>query len=126
MIKIIKSEDCGNSPKNIFLEALTIAFAKGDIKFLLASVTDDISWNIIGSQVIEGKHNFAKSLEVLKSKAVSVLTIHHVATHGKVGAVNGTTTFKDGKPVSFCDVYEFNGAKGTSIKAITSYIIETK
>lgn len=42
MTKVITSEDCGNSPKNIFLEKLTIAFAKNDFKFILNSVTDDI------------------------------------------------------------------------------------
>ena len=47
MTRVIVSEDCGNSPKNLFLQNLTIAFAKHDSKFILDSVTDDIRWNIL-------------------------------------------------------------------------------
>ncbi|MBN2117999.1 MAG: hypothetical protein JW730_15585, partial [Anaerolineales bacterium] len=39
MTKIIVSEDCGNSPKNIFIEKMTAAFAKRDAKFLLGNGT---------------------------------------------------------------------------------------
>jgi hypothetical protein len=35
MTKVILSEDCGNSPKNIFLKDLSIAIAKEDKKFIL-------------------------------------------------------------------------------------------
>ena len=42
MTKVIIGEDCGNSPKNIFVQELTIAFAKGDSKCLLKNVTDDV------------------------------------------------------------------------------------
>jgi hypothetical protein len=55
---------------------------------------------------------------------LSAMIMHHIATHGKAGAVNGTTKLKNGKTRAFCDVYEFSGAKGTSIKEITSYVIE--
>ena len=126
MTKVILSEDCGNSPKNIFLTKLTTAFAKGDSKFLLGSVTDDIRWNIVGDKVIAGKDRFAEALKQMKDDKAAALTIDHVATHGKAGAVNGTTSFKNGKARAFCDVYEFSNAKGTVIKEITSYRIEIK
>ena len=48
MTKIISSPDCGNSPKMELLKEFNIAFAKGDVKFITESVTDDIVWNIIG------------------------------------------------------------------------------
>ena len=124
MTKVIVSEDCGNSPKNIFLEKLTVAFAKGDSKFILGKVTDDIRWDIVGTTFIQGKDNFAEALERMKNDQAVELTMHHIATHGKAGAVNSTTKLKNGKTRAFCDVYEFSGAKGTSIKEITSYVIE--
>lgn len=126
MTKVITSADCGNSPKNIFLEKLTIAFAKNDFKFILNNVTDDIRWNIVSSKLLQGKDHFAKALKRIKSDPAAELKIDHVATHGKTGAVNGTTKLKNGKTLAFCNVYEFNGAKGTSIKEITSYGIEIK
>jgi hypothetical protein len=124
MTKIIVSEDCGNSPKNIFLEKLTAAFAKRDIKYILGNVTDDIRWNIVGDTLIESKDNLAEALERMKNEQVAELTIRHITTHGKVGAVDGTLVLEDGKTRAFCDVYEFNGAKATAVKEITSYVID--
>lgn len=123
MTEVITSEDCGNSPKNIFLQDLTIAFAKGDSKLLLDKVTDDIRWDRIGEKLIEGKDDFAKALEKLKKDEATQLTVHHVATHGKVGAVNGTKKLKSGKTYAFCDVYEFSNTKAVAVEEITSYVI---
>lgn len=124
MTKVVVNEDCGNSPKNIFAEKLTIAFAKGDTKFLLSSVTDDVRWNIVGEKIIEGKPSFAEGLTQLKQSKVAVVHIHQVVTHGQAGAANGTLTMNSGEIRAFCHVYEFNGAKATSVKEITSYVIE--
>ena len=126
MTKVILSEDCGNSPKNIFVKDLTVAFAKGDMRFILANVTDDIRWNIVGEKLIQGKENFVKAVEQMKINKVTELIIQHIATHGKAGAVNGSTKLKDGTLQAFCDVYEFKDAKGTRVKEITSYVIEIK
>jgi hypothetical protein len=126
MTKIIVSEDCGNSPKNIFIEKLTAAFAKRDAKFILGNVTDSIRWNIVGGLLLEGKDNFAQALERMKNEKVAELSIRHIATHGKTGAVDGTVILEDGKTRAFCDVYEFHGAKGTAIKEITSYVIDIR
>jgi len=126
MTRVIIGEDCGNSPKNIFLQELTIAFAKGHSKFILSKVTDDICWSLVGHQLIQGKDNFSGSLGQMKSDQAAELTIHHISTHGKSGAVNGTTKLKNGKTRAFCDVYEFKDTKGSSVKGITSYVIELK
>jgi hypothetical protein len=126
MTKVIVSADCGNSPKNIFLEKLTIAFAKGDTKFILGSVTDDVRWHVVGDTLIQGKDNFAKALERMKKDQAVELIMHHIATHGKAGAVNGLLKLRNGTSHAFCDVYEFSGAKGTGIKEITSYVIDIK
>ena len=126
MTRVITSEDCGNSPKNIFIQDLTIAFAKRDSKFILDSVTDDVRWNIVGDKLIEGKDNFAQVLKGMKDDKAVQLTVQHVATHGKAGAVNGTTKLKNEKTRAFCDVYEFSNTKGTTVKEITSYIIQIK
>jgi hypothetical protein len=124
MTKVIVCEDCGNSPKNIFVQEITIALAKGDSKFILSNVTDDIRWNIIGDQLIEGKERFAEALGEMKKDSVGLLTIRRIATHGKTGAVDGTARLENGKLRAFCHVYEFSNAKGSAIKEITSYFID--
>ena len=124
MTTIIIGEDCGNSPKNLFVQKLTIAFAKGDSKHILGSVTDDIRWNIVGDELIQGKDNLAQALEQRKAGKAAELTVHHISTHGKSGAANGTVKFNNGKTRAFCDVYEFKDTKGSSVMEITSYVIE--
>jgi hypothetical protein len=124
MTTVIISADCGNSPKNKLLEKLTIAFAEGDAEFIRANVTDDIRWNIIGEKVIQGKADFAAALAQAKEQPVLQLTIQHVVSHGKAGAVNGVAIFEDGKRRAFCDVYEFSGASGRRVREITSYRVE--
>jgi len=124
--KIIISEDCGNSPKNIFIKDLTVAFAKGNMKSILGSVTDDIRWNIVSDKLIQGKENFAEALKQMQKDKAEELTIQHIATYGKAGAVNGVTKLTNGKTRAFCDVYEFKDTKGTGVKEITSYVIEIK
>jgi len=126
MTRVTASKDCGNSPKNRFLEELTVAFARGDRDFILRNVAENIEWHIIGSRQIVGQAEFAAELTRVQNDKAVELIIHHVATHGKAGAVDGTITRKSGQRQAFCDVYEFNGAKGTSVKAITSYVIDLK
>ena len=126
MTKVIVGEDCGNSLKNIFIKELTVAFAKGDLKYILARVTDEIRWNIVGYGSMDGKDAFANALKQMKSIKVEAVTIHHIATHGKSGFVNGTTQLEDGTTSTFCDVYEFSNAKGAAVKEITSYVIALK
>lgn len=124
MAKIITSEDCGNSPKNLFVQNVSIALAVSDAPTILNSVTEDIRWNIVGDKLVLGRDELAKTLAKAESDHVLELTILHVATHGKAGAVNGVAKLKDGKIRAFCDVYDFSGVKGTSLKEINSYWIE--
>lgn len=126
MTKVIIDEDCGNSPKNIFVTEVVTAFAKSDAKYLLRHVTEDVRWMIVGQRVIEGKAQLAEALKEMKAEKVATLTIKHVATHGKAGAVDGTIQLANGQMRAFCDVYEFGNAKGENVKAITSYVIEIK
>ncbi len=124
MTTVIPSGDCGNSPKNQFVEKVTIALATQDQAFLLESVADDILWNIVGQQPSQGKAEFAAALNAANKSPVTELVIDHVMTHGKAGAVNGTRTQQGGKRYEFCDVYEFSNTKATSIRKIISYVIE--
>lgn len=122
MTKIITSEDCGNSPKNIFVQALTIAFTKADLKFIQKSVTDNVRWAVVGEKTIEGKDILLQAVE--QAADVEELIVLHVMTHGKAGAVNGKKRLKNGMVLEFCNVYEFKDAKGTSVQAITTYEIK--
>lgn len=124
MTEVMIGEDCGNSPRNIFVQELTIAFAKGNVRVILDQVTEGVRWNIVGDTLIEGKDNLSRALKNLEK--AETLTIHHITTHGKAGAVNGTRTLSSGKTLGFCDVYEFSNTKASAVKEITSYVIEIR
>lgn len=124
MTKITVSTDCGNSPKQEFLKAINIAFAKGKVDFLAENVTDEIVWHIVGDRTIEGKENFKEELETMKNESASELILKQILTHGKEGAANGIIKAHNGKSYAFSDFYEFNNAKSSKIKSITSYVIE--
>lgn len=126
MTRIIIKEDCGNSPKNILLQQFTIAIARRDTKFILDTIADPIRWNIVGDRLIEGREDLAEFLRQLKSNKVTLLTIHHIASHGKAGAVDGMQKLDSGETLAFCNVYEFGNTKGTLVSDITSYLIHQK
>jgi hypothetical protein len=125
MVKINVHADCGNSPKNIFLKDLSVAFGKGNISYIIEQVSDDIEWHIIGDKRIQGKADFVAEWEQMQTQKAVEVTIATVISHGKFGSVNGEIITQDGKTYAYCDVYEFTNVKGTSIKSITSYVIET-
>ena len=103
---------------------MEVAFARRDTDFLLDSVADDIHWNIVGETSIRGKDGLEQAIESIPQDCeVTEITINHVVTHGKVGAVNGIIMCKNDRTYEFCSVYEFGNTKGTNVRDITSYII---
>lgn len=124
MTKITVNTDCGNARKKEFLKEFNTAFAKGDSDFLAECVTDTIVWDIIGDKKMEGKEKFVGELEKMKAAKASELILDRILSHGKEGAVSGIMKMENGKNYAFSDFYEFSGAKGEKVKAITSYVIE--
>jgi hypothetical protein len=123
MTRVITSPDCGNSPKNKLLQDLTIALARQDLRVLRQAVSDDVVWNIVGSGQHAGKADVAAAVQAQPKP--TLLTVHHVAQHGKAGAVNGTLKYKGGAKQGFCHVFEFASATGKAVRAISSYVIDT-
>ncbi|WP_194766483.1 nuclear transport factor 2 family protein [Tamlana sp. I1] len=124
MTRIIASPNCGNSPKMEFLKQFNIAFAKGNVAFLIKNVTEDIVWNIIGDKKIEGIEAFTEELEKIQSVKTTELILDQILSHGKEGAANGVMTMENGKQYAFSDFYLFQSAKGEKLKEITSYCIK--
>lgn len=125
-LKITREKDCGNSPKNQFVEALVIAFAKPDIDFILKSVTDDIIWKVVGQATVQGKDDVVIALKSpMYDSEVTEINIDHVSTHGTAGSVNGIRKHADGRVYDFCAVFEFSNAKGTRVHEIIHYDINT-
>ena len=118
--RIIPSTDCGNSPKNTLLQDMAIAFAKRDTDFLSGHVTDDVRWEVVGTPVVVGLAGLIQALK--QTDDVAQLTIEHVMSHGRVGAVNGAAQHR-ANVIDFCHVFEFANAKAERVKSIRSYVI---
>ena len=124
MTKIIASPNCGNSPKMEFLKQFNIAFAEGNVEFLIEGVTEGIVWNVIGDKKIEGIEAFTAELERIQAVKASELKLNQILSHGKEGAANGMMIMENGNKYAFSDFYVFQSTKGEKIKTITSYCIK--
>ncbi len=81
--KITLREDCGNSPKNEFVQKLTVAFAAGDADSVAERVSDDVRWNIVGIGPIVGKAAVTAVFGNPNREPLAELFVDKVVTHGK-------------------------------------------
>ncbi|GGF13916.1 hypothetical protein GCM10010954_10820 [Halobacillus andaensis] len=115
------------SKKEQLLREFNEAFIKGDHEFVLDHVTENIAWEMVGTDKIEGKEAFSIALEEMKNDAEVKIVFNHVITHGITAAVDGTIYMKgteETKIYSFCDIYKFNTFKEGKIKELKSYVVD--
>lgn len=107
------------------LRDFNIAFFKDDVDTIVSMVTDDIFWEMKGSEPVVGKDAFTNSLKEMNGSDIEEVEIHHIITHGNLGSLDATMKLKDGKVYAYCDVYVFNKhGKDALIKELHSYMIE--
>lgn len=119
MAKVNRSKDCGNSPKNKFAENIAVSIELGDSAFLIEVLSQDALWELPNGALIK-RDEVKAQIDTCREKPVT-LTIDHVVTHGKAGAVNGTVEQKSGALKRFCHVIEFSTAKCEKVRRIVSY-----
>jgi hypothetical protein len=124
MTRIIRSADCGNSPKNAFVERLTIGIATRDAELVRDCVTDQAEWTTVGGDRRVGKMQIEAALNDANAGDIASVRIDRVVSHGKAGAANGTIEYRRARTVGFCYVYEFASAKGSSVARIVSYVVD--
>lgn len=119
MTTIKQSRDCGNSPKNRFAEQIAIALETGDTGFLTDVLDEGVTWEVASGEISGCEQVLAQVKKVQKPKGLS---IDHVVTHGKAGAVNGVLEFDSaGRARRFCHVLTFTNAKCQTLRRITSF-----
>ncbi|MEN3158720.1 hypothetical protein ABC502_10085 [Alkalimonas sp. NCh-2] len=117
MTKLNRSADCGNSPKNKMVEDIGIALERRDAEFVSSILDYEAVWGYTGS-ITTTAEKILNTLSGLDKPAA--LTIDHVMSHGKVGAVNGFSERGKGKQ-RFCHIIEFTSTKCSRVKRIESY-----
>jgi hypothetical protein len=117
MTKLNRSADCGNSPKNKMVEDIGIALERGDSELLSTILDSEAVWSY-SSSITTSAEKILDTLRTLDKPAA--LTIDHVMSHGKVGAVNGCSE-RGRDEHRFCHIIEFTSTKCNRVKRIESY-----
>ena len=120
---VIRSKDCGNSPKNRLVEDFTVALAIGDSKGVSRLVTDDVEWVIAGGRKMVGVAEVTRAVDDARPARPYSVTIDHVMSHGKLGAASGSVQSGD-EAYLFCNVIEFSNARATAVRRITTYRVQ--
>jgi hypothetical protein len=119
MSEIIRSNDCGNSPKNKFAEDIALAIELRNVAFLSEALAADASWELPDGSLMKGADMLGHVFPA--GEVPDVLTIDHAITHGKVGAVNGTAEVR-GSVRRFCHVIDFSSTKCEKVRRLVSYV----
>jgi len=98
-MKITRSGECKNSPKNAFVENLVI--------------------DLIAGSGIAGRVEDVASLPAVPTGITEVEIIHAIS-HGKVGAANGFLVIGGAKQ-PFAIFMEFTSAKAALVRSLTLY-----
>lgn len=117
MTSVQVSKDCGNSPKNQFVQDVAIALETGELE--IGMIDNDVSWYGAGDDPIEGLKNFEQFLA--GHATPSALVIDHAISHGKVGAASGEVMLANGHRKRFCHVFEFTNIKANCVATIKSF-----
>ena len=119
-MKVIRSSDCGNSPKQKLLEDMSVALAGADAGLIDSLAVPELVWLHVGKKPVEGQDAVLSAIR--KSGSAAEVTIERVVSHGKAGAVNGIIR-RGGNRTAFCHIFEFNNTKCTHVKSISTYSV---
>ena len=116
-MKITKSADCGNSPKNLLVQKICIAYIKGDKTYFKRFIADEAKLGDIWQVGDNGK--------VALSDIVQV-RINHPISHGKSGAAEYSVLYKDKQTEQYCLFIEFDSAAGKKIQRLERYVLKKR
>lgn len=120
VMKVIRSSDCGHSPKQKLLEDMPVALAGADAGLIDSLTVPELVWLHIGKKSVEGQDAVLSAIR--KSGPATEVAIEKVVSHGRAGAANGIIT-RGGKRAAFCRMFEFNNMKCTHVKSISTYSV---
>lgn len=117
MTRVHGSKDCGNSPKNSFVQDVAVLLEAGPGKPDV--LDDDVIWHEAADNLLEGRD--AAQAWLAQQAKPSLIVIEHAIAHGKVGAASGEARFEDGRIRRFSHMLEFTSVKTNRVAKIKSY-----
>ena len=89
-MQVIRSSDCGNSPKQKLLEDMSVALAGADVGLIDSLAVPELVWLPVGKKPVEGQDAVLSAIR--KSGPATEVAVERVVSHGRAGAVNGIIT----------------------------------
>lgn len=120
MLDIQYPRDCGNAPKKKVILDFNIAFANGDVDGILAFLTDNAVWEMVGDRTLAGRNEIRAALQEMSVFKAEKLEVLQIITHGKDASACGVLEFGESR-VMFADFYEFTSAGSRQIKRMRSF-----
>ena len=114
---IIRSPDCGNSPKNGFVEDIAIALETGI--YDLEAFDPAVIWSTSFTRQIVGRTAVLEALSPERTPAKVI--VEHTISHGRVGAASGEVIRANGETSRFCHVLEFTSFRANRVARVKSY-----
>ena len=112
------------------LKKFNEAFACCDVDFLAKSVTDDITWKIIGEKLITGRKEFEKSLDRMRHGGPTEIIVTEIIVSKEKAVVEGIVEFyvEPGKKrkYAFFDVYIFSEDDASKFRELRTYVTQLK
>jgi hypothetical protein len=116
MTEIHGSRDCGNSPKNKFVQDIAIALETGK---RCRKTCEDVVWEGASEEPINGRR--ALFQELARRTTPIAITVEHAISHGKIGSASGEAALGNGRSRRFSHIFEFTNAKANRVAVIKTY-----
>ena len=117
MTRVTGSRDCGNSPKNKFVQDIATGLELGEAT--PQHFSEDVIWEGVSEDPINGMG--ALMQELARRTTPIAITIEHAISHGRVGCASGETAIGNGRSRRFSHVFEFTNAKANRVAMINTY-----
>lgn len=113
-----------------FLRKLNEAFAECNADYLAKSVTDDITWVIVGEKIISGREEFEEALERMKEGGPMSIEIVDIILDDQKAVVEGVVEAHTGPGkflrYAFCDIYVFRDGDNNKVQELRTFVAKLK
>jgi ketosteroid isomerase-like protein len=114
-----------NLNNKAILETANAAVTQGDNEGFLSFCTDDVTWEFVGDQTLEGKEAIRQYMKTTYLEPPQFM-VENLIAEGEFVTAIGKISLKDedGKMIhySYCDVWRFRDGKMAELKV---FVIET-
>ena len=113
-----------DSPRNLFLRDLHLAFAHGEVSSICASISEKIHWQIIGRKKLGEIENREIDGNTIRRCKVEQLIIDSILEDGQESCVSGSVCFVNKSQFSFANIFRFKETWGTKIESINTFLLK--